>query len=319
MLHTKEAPCCANITVEVWVQILGLQRLTFGVDDVEIAHNFLRDWNLKCISSTDKHSLFVTQEGAEVEICVSGAQELSGAVHADCSLREIVWAVADAASLSAIEASLGRICDVVRRGDVLRAYDPTGFSVAFTLSRLANLAPATPSVNVPGRPVRINQPVDFNERPAVRHLGHVAIFVDDLDLAASFYIDGLGFRASDIYPGRGIFLRAAGSHDHHNIFLLKRSGPAGFHHMSFEVADFQEVITAGRNMRKSGWRTQVGPGRHTLGSNYFWYFHTPMGGACEYYSDMDYLDDDWKVRSWTYSPDVVAAWSTQMIEEHLTT
>lgn len=318
MLLYEGSASCANITVEVRVQILGLQRLTFGVDDVETAHNFLRDWNLRCISSSDKRSLFATQEGAEIELHVSDAEELPGAVHADCGLREIVWAVADAASLYAIEASLAKFCDVVWHDDVLRAHDPTGFSVAFTPSRLEKLAPATPPVNIPGRPVRINQPVDFNRRPAVRHLGHVAVFVEDLDLASTFYIDGLGFRPSDIYPGRGIFLRAAGSHDHHNIFLLKRDGPAGFHHMSFEVADFQEVITAGRNMRKSGWRTQVGPGRHTLGSNYFWYFHTPMGGASEYYSDMDYLDDDWKVRSWTYSPDVVAAWSAQMIEEYLT-
>lgn len=300
------------------MKILGLQRLTFGVEDVGIARNFLRDWNLKGVIDTDKHGLFVTQEGAEVEIRANGAEGLPEAVHADCGLREIMWAVADAASLSAIEVSLKRRCDVVWHDDVLRAYDPTGFSIAFTLSRLEKLAPAAPPVNIPGRPVRINQPVDFNRRPAVRHLGHVAVFVEDLDVASSFYIDALGFRPSDIYPGRGIFLRAAGSHDHHNIFLLKRDGPAGFHHMSFEVADFQEVISAGRNMRKSGWRTQVGPGRHTLGSNYFWYFHTPMGGACEYYSDMDYLDDDWKVRSWTYSPDVVAAWSTQMIEEYLT-
>lgn len=114
------------------MQILGLQRLTFGVDDVEIARTFLRDWNLKCVLSTDKQGLLVTQECAEVEICENGALELPRTVRADCGLRENIWSVADAASLSAIEASLGRICDVVRSGDVLRAADRIGFSIAVT-------------------------------------------------------------------------------------------------------------------------------------------------------------------------------------------
>ena len=297
------------------MNIIGLQRLTFCVSDVPAAIRFLLDWNLECLESSDSHGLFRTLEGAEVAVAAIEAESMALVVNADCNLREIVWAVADASAMAAIEKSLRRFCEVKRRNDgAVLTTDPNGFTVSFEVSRLRALVPADPIVNLPGRPVRINQPVEFSARPPVRHMGHVAIFVTDLERATSFYQDGLGFRPSDVYPGKGIFLRAPGSHDHHNIFLLKRDGPVGFHHMSFEVADFQEVVTAGRNMRENGWKTQFGPGRHVLGSNYFWYFHTPMGGASEYYADMDYLDDDWKPRSWTYSPDVVAAWTAQMGE-----
>jgi len=259
--------------------------------------------------------LFRTQEGAEVLVAATGLASVAPAVNSDCNLREIGWAVADVAALTEVEKSLRRFGDVKRRDDgAVLATDPNGFTVSFEVSRLSALAPAVPVVNIPGRPLRINQRIELAARPSVRHMGHVAIFVTDLERATAFYQEGLGFRPSDIYPGKGIFLRAPGSHDHHNIFLLKRDGPVGFHHMSFEVADFQEVVTAGRNMRSNGWQTQFGPGRHVLGSNYFWYFHTPMGGASEYYADMDYLDDDWEPRSWTYSPDVVAAWTAQMNE-----
>ena len=53
---------------------------------------------------------------------------------------------------------------------------------------------------------------------------------------------------------------------------------------------------------------RVWPGRHIIGSNYFWYFKTPCGSASEYYADIDHLTDAWKAREWNFSPEVVYGW-----------
>lgn len=292
--------------------ILGLQALHYAFPEPEHAVRFLRDWNLAEQPAHGAARSFATTEGARLTLWAEHAPELPPPVAAGIALREIVWAVDTPAALDALMRALPEHAGATRDAEgTIHAADPNGYGVAFALSTLEQLPPVDGDVNFPGKPVRRNRAVDFDARPTVRHLGHVAIFVPDLEAATRFYVDVLDFRASDVYPGRGIFLRAPGSHDHHNIFLVNRAQP-GLHHMSFEVAEFHEVMLGGLHMRRQGWKTQTGPGRHRLGSNYFWYFHTPFGGSCEYYSDMDYLDDSWKTRSWDYTPDMIAAWTTQM-------
>ena len=156
-----------------------------------------------------------------------------------------------------------------------------------------------------------NQRVDFSAPHRPRSIGHIVLWVPDLDRARDFYTERLGFRLTDSYRDRSCFLRAEGSNDHHNLFLIKKEDiPGGLHHIEFHVGDFNEVMMGGRRLTEKGWKTYVGPGRHTLGSNYFWYFKTPCGGAMELACDMDYADDDWEAKEWEYSDDVIAAWCT---------
>jgi catechol 2,3-dioxygenase-like lactoylglutathione lyase family enzyme len=296
--------------------IIGLQALRFGVDDLNESKRFLDEWNLTPKHVDDGAGIYATKEGATLEVRRRDDPALPPAAGGVSQLREIVWAVESADAIARIGAELAkdRAVSTDAQG-TLRSVDDTGYAIAFQISALRALPPVEGRVNFPGRPVRINQTVSFTERPTVRHLGHMAMFVPNLEQAIAFYRDRLRFRPSDIYPGRGIFLRADGSHDHHNLFLVYRGDMIGFHHMSFEVADFHQVMQGGQQMQKKGWKTQFGPGRHTLGSNYFWYFHTPFGGASEYYSDMDYLDDEWELRSWEYSPEIIAAWTAHVPDE----
>jgi hypothetical protein len=68
--------------------------------------------------------------------------------------------------------------------------------------------------------------------------------------------------------------------------------PVSFQHLECHFGDFQEVTIGGSILDRKGWKTVRGPGRHILGSNYYWYFVTPMGGAFELSADMDQVDDD---------------------------
>lgn len=96
--------------------------------------------------------------------------------------------------------------------------------------------------------------------------------------ARDFYLDRLGFLVSDSFVGAGTFLRTAVAREHHSMFTIKRPDN-GINHVAFYVTDFHEIMLAGRAMAKKGWQTRWGPGRHRLGSNYFWYLEAPMGGA----------------------------------------
>jgi catechol 2,3-dioxygenase len=90
----------------------------------------------------------------------------------------------------------------------------------------------------------------------IRKIGHVALYVSDIERSKRFYTDILGFQVSDIYgedmmPGGAVFLRC--NQDHHGIALFKatEANPAGGgpHHMAFEVPTLDEVVRARAHLR----------------------------------------------------------------------
>ena len=74
---------------------------------------------------------------------------------------------------------------------------------------------------------------------------------------------------------------------------------AGLNHVAFTVRDIHEVIGGGIAMNKNAWSTFIGPGRHPVSSAYFWYVNSPTGGAFEYYTNDDYLTENWRRASWS--------------------
>jgi len=64
-----------------------------------------------------------------------------------------------------------------------------------------------------------------------------------------------------------------------------------------------EVLIAGTRFKNKGYKSFWGPGRHILGSNWFWYFKSPLGCNFEYDADMDKHDENWTPRDITPGPD----------------
>jgi hypothetical protein len=65
------------------------------------------------------------------------------------------------------------------------------------------------------------------------------------------------------------------------------------HHTAWEVDDVDEVGRGATAMLDADPHRHVwGPGRHFIGSNFFWYLRDPAGNFAEYYSDLDVIDDD---------------------------
>ena len=230
--------------------------------------------------------------------------------------RETVWGVRDKATLEQIGAELSSDRQVRRDTDgVLHTTDDEGLAIAFRVTK-RHAYDAKPALqNVPGLPPQrpINHRVDFATLGSPRSLGHIVFWSEDPDRSLKFYVDRLGFKVTDHVKNRGgVFARAPGSRDHHNLFFLGKPGmPTSFQHLECHFADFQEVVIGGMHLNKQGWKTARGPGRHVLGSNYFWYFVTPMGGAFELSADIDQIDDNWVPGEWN-SLGEVSGWLTAM-------
>ncbi len=147
------------------------------------------------------------------------------------------------------------------------------------------------------------------ERAKPHRMSHIVLLAPDLDRELDFYVERLGYKVTDYYPGRGYFLRCGGSNEHHNLFLLHGGDNIGFHHIAFELENIHEVFGGGLHMTDKGWETHLGPGRHPLSSCYFWYFKNPCGGAAEYDSDSDYITDEWTPAEWPSTPESFAEWA----------
>ncbi|MNR12300.1 Biphenyl-2,3-diol 1,2-dioxygenase [compost metagenome] len=182
-----------------------------------------------------------------------------------------------------------------------------GFAIAFQITiRRPFQAPAE-LTNSPGSaPQRgINQVGITPDMPALpRSLSHVVYFVQDSLKAEAFYSERLGFKTSDRFVGVGPFMRPAGSDEHHCLFMIQAPPHMkGCEHFTFHLGSGTEVLLAGTRLAKNGWTSFWGPGRHLFGSNWFWYFNSPLGCHVEYDADMDRHDDSWKAREAQASAD----------------
>jgi catechol 2,3-dioxygenase-like lactoylglutathione lyase family enzyme len=291
------------------MNIVGLDSLIYGVDDVEAAVRFHRDWGLEVLESGDAGAVFALADGTSVVIrraddAALPPPRIIWAHLGPSTVREVVWGVDGPATLDAVAGELAADREVRSDADgTVHATDHLGAAIAFRTSRRSAETLDLPATNTVGSNPRRNRPADgaLRQPARPRRFGHVVYWAPgDVAAAATFYIDRLGFRITDRVGEGGIFLRSAGTTDHHNVLLQREGDYLGFQHVAYEFRDFDEVMQLGAAMEAQGWRTNVGPLRHNIGSSLSWYIWNPAGGLAEAYCDMDSADDDWQVR--TFDP-----------------
>ncbi|WLI04533.1 VOC family protein [Pseudomonas sp. FP597] len=291
------------------MNILGLDALVFGVDDIQSCADFLQDYGLNAVQLSESGGRFEALDGTAVVIRHSDDPSLPAGHHGPSpSLRETVYGVRSINDLDAIEDDLGRDREVSRDvNGVLHSVDDLGFAIAFQVTCRRPFEAPADLTNSPGsapqRPV--NQLGITADMPAVpRSLSHVVYFVPDAVKGEAFYRDRLGFVTTDSFIGAGPFMRTAGMDDHHCLFLIQTPPHMqGCEHFTFHVGSGTEVMVAGTRLQQKGWTSFWGPGRHLLGSNWFWYFNSPLGCHVEYDADMDQHDDEWVARQSPMSAD----------------
>ncbi|MBT0569740.1 VOC family protein [Curvibacter sp. CHRR-16] len=277
------------------MNIIGPDALVFGVDDLAACQQYLSDYGL-----TDAgDGRFEALDGTAVIIRAKDDPSLPPGLGTANMLRETVYGVADVATLDAIEAELRRDRPVTRDGGVVRCHDDMGFALAFQVTVRKKIALSAELVNAPGaQPQRgVNQLGVVSDMPArPRSLSHVVYFVPDAAKAEAFY-QRLGFVCTDRFTGVGPFMRPAGTLDHHTLFMIQTPPfMKGCEHFTFHMGGPTEVMLAGSRFVEKGYQSFWGPGRHKFGSNWFWYFNSPLGCHVEYDADMDLHDTNWSAR-----------------------
>lgn len=279
------------------MRIIGPDELIFGVDNIADCRAFLTDYGL----SEAGPDRFVALDGTAVILRATDDPSLPPPLPTATRLRETVWGVEDQATLDAIAAELSRDRPVTAAASGrLATVDDAGFRIAFQVTRRTRLDLPPERINSPGAaPGRAANEIGANEdapaRP--RTLSHIVYFVPDMDRMANFYIDRLGFVVTDRFTNTGPFLRPQANDDHHVLFMIQTPEyMQGLEHLAFHMQGPTELMLAGSRMVKKGYQSFWGPGRHKFGSNWFWYFNSPLGTHVEYDADMDKHDGDWTMR-----------------------
>ena len=287
--------------------VTGIDAITFGVADMAEATRFLDDWGVKRAST----GVYRCANRSEVRIQSLDSPKLPRAVETGSTLREILWGVDSKRALDAVRHELAKDRDVtVDKDGTLHSVDDAGLGIAFRITQRVKLKATPLGFNTPGAPGRIDKPTTYYVRALPQEISHVVFAVPDLKVAETFYIKRLGFRVSDRYAGRAVFLRGSPAGNHHHIFLINsQDGRSHFNHMAFKVRDIHEVIGGGQFIVGKGWETQAGPGRHYVSSACFWYFKSPLGGAFEYAADEDVVTAKWRPRTHQFKPEIFSEWT----------
>lgn len=279
------------------MKIIGPDALVFGVDDVAGCAQYLTDYGLSPVGQ----GRFEALDGTAVVIAAADDPALPRGMGTASMLRKTIYGCADQATVDAIAAELLRDREVRRLPDgSIESVDDLGFTLGFQVTVRRPLALPAETVNAPGAPAqrgvnRVGAAQDAPARP--RSLSHVVYFVPDAARGEAFYVQRLGFVCTDRFTGVGPFLRPAGTLDHHTLFMIQTPPHmTGCEHFTFHMGGPTEVLLAGSRMVAKGYESFWGPGRHKFGSNWFWYFNSPLGCHVEYDADMDLHDGAWTAR-----------------------
>ena len=133
---------------------------------------------------------------------------------------------------------------------------------------------------------------------APRKLGHVGIYVKDLERSKKFYTDGVGLKVSDELPGRAVFMRC--SHDHHDTVLFQiaaeksarsQNDRVELQQISYEVDRLDDLRQKAAELRAQGINV-VGPDQKGPGMDKTIEFCDPDGNRIQFYCDMDQVGSD---------------------------
>ena len=288
--------------------IIGIERLVYGVDDVEESSRFFVDFGLRELDAGHEGRAFDLVNGARVVVLPLGHAALpTGSGIVGQGVQEVIWGVDSQVALDDLRTRVARIVDVDWDGELARFVTPFGVPMGLRLWSPRPVICAPDPSNAPGCVERLNRPRRWRLGATPRLITHVVFAVPNYDTVYQFMVDVLNFRLTDQQNGFGNYLRADGTNNHHNILLLNANAPfpgvdgkLRFHHANFALEDLDEIMIQVNRMIRKGWKpSEQGLGRHRVDSALFYYFDCPAGGEAEYGADSDYIDDNWIPREWT--------------------
>lgn len=285
--------------------VIGIERVHYRVDDLETCTRFFEDYGLALSDRGEGETRFELPDNSSVILRhtsdpIPGSQVIGPGIH------EIVWGVDTAPHLEKLLGRVSRDREVRTDAEGVHHFIADG-GLAMGLrhwpERRQVVAPTDP-VNSPGHINRMNAHRRWLVRARPRSISHVVFMLAEYEECFDFMVERLDFRLSDRQRGMGLYLRASGATDHHNLFLFNANsgfpgtdGTTRFHHINFVVTDLDEMMAGKNYMERKGWPKSIwGLGRHRIASSLFCYLPFPGGGEVEYGADADALNEDWVPR-----------------------
>ena len=163
-----------------------------------------------------------------------------------------------------------------------------------------------------GRIVRIltgdTRHADAAEKPDVpSKITHVVLNTADRPGICDFYEKALGFKVVDRTRFMS-FLRC--NDEHHSIAFAQGDAPT-LNHIAFMMKDLESVMRGAGRLKDKGHAIDWGVGRHGPGNNVFAYFVGPDNVVVEYTSEVQRIDDSYKVGGpddWKWPPGRMDRW-----------
>lgn len=279
--------------------ITGIYSITYATDDLERGTQFHKDLGLNLVREGDAGADFELPDGSQVLLRGLASRDLPPAYgESVCGVREVCWAVDSEASLYELAGDIARDRELSFSGTAeCQFLDDAGLSVRLRVFSLKPISAELDPTNAPGRVERLNKLRTWYERARPQQMQHIVFCSPKPREAALFYVERLGFSISDIQEEGGVFLRAPGNVQHHNLYW-QRADDYGFRHVSYGVANVDEIMAGAAFMARQGVNSHLGLGRHRISSTFFYYLPNPCGGDAEYSTDSDCLDDHWQPRVW---------------------
>jgi catechol-2,3-dioxygenase len=126
--------------------------------------------------------------------------------------------------------------------------------------------------------------------PTITRLNHVVLYVRDARKSLEFYEGVLDFKPTSPPTDRGVFLRASGSDNHHDIALFSigaeapgptRGKQVGMYHAAFEVATIDDLAEARERLINHTSTPGGLVGETDHGASFSLYVHDPDGNELE--------------------------------------
>ncbi|WP_114955062.1 VOC family protein [Sphingosinicella terrae] len=287
--------------------INGVETVVYGVEDLDECVRYFVDFGLPLVAKSRDEALFELEEGSSVIIRPLEAARVEGQKLVGYGVQQVIWGVANQKHFDRVVEKLRQSTEVSIDADgTARFLDGDGIACGLRLYPKQLVWGAPDPVNSYSNINRINTHRKWRLKANPKTIQHVVFQVPDPEASWAWYRDNLDFRLSDIQQGFGVFARAPGTNDHHNIYWLKADlpfpgldGKTRFNHVNYGVEDIDEVMVGANYMERRGWQKSVwGLGRHRIASSVFMYLPCPAGGDAEYGTDSDVLDDSWIPRTW---------------------
>ena len=126
--------------------------------------------------------------------------------------------------------------------------------------------------------------------PTITRLNHVVLYVRDARNSLAWYEGVLDFKPTSPPTDRGVFLRASGSDNHHDIALFSigadapaptRGQQVGMYHAAFEVETIEDLAEARERLLNHTGTAGRLVGETDHGASFSLYVHDPDGNELE--------------------------------------